>query len=247
MTYKRTQEALDNIGRVGSAATRPSARGIFHDLPAWAQKPKEYFNSLTESYDVANKQLFKLRSRAAWLKLRIKTNQATPGEILEYNDDLSPVLEQLERELDSLRGAVATAARTSWSMIFYHRAKDLLDPATFQAINEATQEILQRERVPSLPQLKADKKADAGRSFRPLARGWEMKVIDFNDAGPHFLGEMEARLELQLEAFIDLWLVGLSQLYEYEERYDPRASSRTFSRCAPKSSIGNCNGGQHAH
>jgi hypothetical protein len=49
-----------------------------------------------------------------------------------------------------------------------------------------------------------------------------MKVIDFNDAGPHFLGEMEARLELQLEAFIDLWLVGLSQLYEYEERYDPR-------------------------
>jgi hypothetical protein len=158
MTYKRTQEASDHINPVASAATRPSARGIFHDLPAWAQKPEEYFNSLTESYDVANKQLFKLRSRAAWLKLRIKTNQASPGEILEYNEDLLPVLKEIEGELDSLRSATMAAARSAWSLIFYHRAKDMLESATFQAINEATQKILQRERVPSLPQLKPTKK-----------------------------------------------------------------------------------------
>jgi hypothetical protein len=34
----------------------------------------------------------------------------------------------------------------------------MLDPATFQAINEATHKIFQRERNPSLPVLKPTKK-----------------------------------------------------------------------------------------
>lgn len=167
MTYKGTQEALDHIHRVGSAATRPSARGIIHDLPSWAQKPEEYFNSLTESYDVANKQLFKLRARAAWLKFRIKTNQASKGEILEFEEDLLPVLKQLENELDGLRCATLAAARTAWSTIFYFLAKDRLDPTMFQAIHEATHKILQRERSPSLAQ--AEKEGGAASSCQSLA------------------------------------------------------------------------------
>ena len=54
-------------------------------------------------------------------------------------------------------------------------------------------------------------------------------MIDFNDAGPQQPHEeMEARLELQLEAFIDSWLVGLSQHYDRGEIYDPQDFKKDF-------------------
>jgi hypothetical protein len=158
VTYKRTQEQTDHLGRVGSAATRPSSRGIFRDIPDWAQEPEEYFNSLAESYTIANRQLYALRSRAAWLKFRMGTHAASPGEIAEYQQDVEPLIEKLERELDLLRHAVTAAARTSWSTVFFFQAKQLLDAEMFKRINSSTHEILQRERSPSLPRLKPTNK-----------------------------------------------------------------------------------------
>jgi hypothetical protein len=92
--------------------------------------------------------LFALRSRAAWLKFRVETRQATPGELLEYQNDVSPLLEKLERELDLLRHAVTAAAKSAWSEIFFFEARRLLDDETFGRINAKVTEIVQRNRTP---------------------------------------------------------------------------------------------------
>jgi hypothetical protein len=146
--YKRTQDQTDHLERTGSAATRPSARGVFKAIPSWAREPEEYYLNLHESYNIANRQLFQLRSRAAWLKFRVETRQASPGELLEYQNDVSPMLEKLERELDLLRHAVTTAAKSAWSEIFFFHARQLLDDETFERINAKVEEIVQRHRMP---------------------------------------------------------------------------------------------------
>jgi hypothetical protein len=148
MMYKRTQEQTDHLARVGSAATRPSARGVFKDIPSWAREPEEYYLNLHESYNIANRQLFQLRSRAAWLKFRVETRQATPGELLEYQNDVSPMLEKLERELDLLRHAVTAAAKSAWSEIFFFQARELLDAEDFARVNAKVTEVVQRNRTP---------------------------------------------------------------------------------------------------
>lgn len=154
--YKKTQEQSDHLNRVGSAATRESARGIIRNIPAWARIPEEYFNSLLESYDIANKRLFQMRSRASYLKFRCDTSQASQGEKLELGD-IAPLLEQFELELDQLRHAATAAARNSWANVFYFQAKELLDPDLFQSIDEKSKQILQRQRSPSLPRFKGTK------------------------------------------------------------------------------------------
>jgi hypothetical protein len=157
--YKRTQEQTDHLERTGSAATRPSARGTFKDIPSWAQEPEEYYLNLHESYNIANRQLFQLRSRAAWLKFRVETRQASPGELLEYQNDVNPMLEKLERELDLLRAAVTTAAKSAWSEIFFFQARELLDADAFERINAKVAEIVQRNRTPlGLGRLKPNNK-----------------------------------------------------------------------------------------
>jgi hypothetical protein len=157
--YKATQEKADHLERVGSAATKPSARGVFRDIPVWAQQPEEYFLSLHESYNIANRQLFQLRSRAAWLKFRFETNQITPGELIEYQNDINPILQKLESELDALRHAVLAAAKSAWSAIFFFQAREILDDETFRKINSKVEEIAQRTRAPDgLKRLKPGKK-----------------------------------------------------------------------------------------
>jgi len=162
--YKATQEKTDHIERVGSAATRPSARGIIRDIPEWAQKPEEYYNSVLDAFQIANKQVFALRSRAAFLRLRIKTGQATPGETREYHDDLRPVLERMESEIDQLRHAVMAASTSSWAAIFYGVARQMLEDDAFAAINSVVRDILGRDKTPQnlgrkvVPQTKAEKK-----------------------------------------------------------------------------------------
>ena len=155
--YKSTQELTDHLNRVASAATRESPRGIIRNVPAWAQTPENYFNTLLESYDIANKRLFQMRSRASWLKFRCDTAQASKGEKLEFTD-IKPLLEKFEQELDVLRHAVTAAAKNSWANVFYFQAKELLNEQTFKIIDEAANQILQRERSPSLPRFKGSKK-----------------------------------------------------------------------------------------
>ena len=123
-------------------------RGVFKDIPSWAREPEEYYLNLHESYNIANRQLFQLRSRAAWLKFRVETRQASPGELLEYQNDVSPMLEKLERELDLLRHTVTTAAKSAWSEIFFFQARQLLDPNAFERINAEVTEIVRRNRTP---------------------------------------------------------------------------------------------------
>jgi hypothetical protein len=48
-------------------------------------------------------------------------------------------------------------------------------------------------------------------------------MIDFNDAlpWPFLEGATDALIDLKFEELMGVWHTGLSQLYEYDERYDP--------------------------
>jgi hypothetical protein len=73
-------------------------------------------------------------------------------------------------------------------------------------------------------------------------------MIDFNNTGPQLsLEEIEAHLQLQLEAFIDSWLVGLSQLYEQEEFYIPQHFKKDFLKMCAEEFDRCLQWGQHAH
>lgn len=156
--FKRAQENTDHLRRVGSASTRPSARGTFRDIPSWAKEAEEYFNSVMDSYNIANRQLYDLRARMAWLKLRMKDGRASPGEILEAQENVRPLIENFEKELDHLRNIAVKTATRSWSVVFMGVARGIIDERTYRMIQNKVAEILQREKIPPLGREKPTKR-----------------------------------------------------------------------------------------
>jgi hypothetical protein len=147
--YKKTQEQLDHIGRVASAATRPSARGIIRDIPTWAKAPEDYFNSLEQQFNIKNGQFKAAEERVKMLREQKALDKKTwPPTLQERCDEAIGRLAVLHAEMQRLRSLTHAASTNAWGTVFYLCCKELLDKEQFSKIDDEVKRMLNRERKP---------------------------------------------------------------------------------------------------
>jgi hypothetical protein len=147
--YKSTKETEDYLKRAGSASTRPSRRGTFFDIPEWAQRPEEYFNSIRNRYESHIEYVREIRAKLDLLKeTKIAKRPSGKERIKLYENikEMGALLQDLENRGGELRKTMEAASNNSWGTVFFYCAHQLLNRETFTKIQEEVGKILQRPR-----------------------------------------------------------------------------------------------------
>ena len=144
--FKKASDNLSYLERTGSHATKPSPTGRIDMLPAWAQEPEAYYNSLLERYNSLRAQLDHCQEQLAALKLKLKATlpRKDYDHAIEVRRGVSERYGILQRELGQYRLMVREASLKSWATTFYHCAKLKLNRDDFGALCTDTKEMLGR-------------------------------------------------------------------------------------------------------
>jgi hypothetical protein len=144
--FKKASDAVAYLERTGSHATKPSPTGRIDMLPAWAQEPEAYYNSLLERYNSLCAQRDRCQEQLGALNLKLKATLARKDydHTMEVKRALATRYGVLEQELGKYRMMVREASLKSWATTFFHCAKLKLDPEDFLGLCQDTREMLGR-------------------------------------------------------------------------------------------------------
>jgi hypothetical protein len=144
--FKKSSDALSYLERTGSHATKPSPTGRIDMLPAWAQEPEAYYNSLLERYNSLCAQRDQCQQQLEALKLKLKATLSRKDydHAMEVKRAVVARYGVLEQELGKYRMMVREASLKSWATTFYHCAKLKLNRDDFVGLCHDTQEMLGR-------------------------------------------------------------------------------------------------------
>ena len=166
--YKSSSDNAHYRNRTGSHSTKGSRTGIVYDIPPDAQEAEEYYNSLKEQWGILTDELHTISQDVHALKIKLRTTM--PMEEYKrcshsYDMKVERKLE-IEKRCSEFRPMVRAASEKSWHTLFYHVAREMLDPEKFEKIYQNSIDFLGRKiqeiRVGGneLPQAKKDIKQE---------------------------------------------------------------------------------------
>jgi hypothetical protein len=115
-------------------------------LPAWAQEPEAYYNSLLERYNSLCSQLDRCQQQLGAIKLKLKAtlSRRDYDHTMELRQALSARYGVLQQEIGQYRLMVREASLKSWATTFYHCAKLKLNRDDFIGLCHDTEGMLGR-------------------------------------------------------------------------------------------------------
>jgi hypothetical protein len=147
--YKGSSDKLAYIDRVASHSTKPRPSGRIDDIPAWAQEPEAYYNSVRDQYRLLADQLAKIQHDLTVINEKMKGS--LPFKEYEHlrihKERLAAKYSALQPQAGAYREIARAAGDRAWATVFFHVAQMLLTPEDFQALLKETQELLGRDQI----------------------------------------------------------------------------------------------------
>jgi hypothetical protein len=145
--YKSSSDNTHYMNRTGSHSTKGSRTGIVYDIPPDAQEAEEYYNSLKEQWGILTDELHTISQDVHALKIKLRSTM--PMEEYKksaYSHDMKVERKlEIEKRCSELRPMVRAAAEKSWHTLFYHVAREMLDPEKFEKIYQNSIDFLERK------------------------------------------------------------------------------------------------------
>ena len=118
-------------------------------LPAWAQEPEEYYNSLLERYKSLGAQRDQCQRELEALNLKLKATLARReyDHVMELKRALMPRYTTLEQEIGEYRLMVREASLKSWATTFFRCAEFKLERSQFLDLCAETEDMLGRHQT----------------------------------------------------------------------------------------------------
>jgi hypothetical protein len=144
--FKKASDNLSYLERTGSHATKASPTGRIDMLPAWAQEPEEYYNSLLERYKSLCAQRDQCQRQLEALNLRLKETlpRKDYDHVMEVKRAHMARFGVLQQETGEYRKMVREASLKSWATTFFHCAELKLERSDFLDLCHETEEMLGR-------------------------------------------------------------------------------------------------------
>jgi hypothetical protein len=205
--YKGSSDKLSYIDRVASHSTKPRPSGRIDDIPAWAQEPEAYYNSVRDQYRLLADQLAKIQHDLTVINEKMKAS--LPFKEYEHlrihKERLAAKYSALQPQAGAYREIARAAGNRAWATVFFHVAHMLLTREDFQILLKETQELLGRDQVEvtkgegeySKEQREGHKRSQARQQFRAKQRrlhGSDVTVwSDNKPAQQKYADEMRAQ------------------------------------------------------
>lgn len=136
--YKSAMRNLMRITRTGNDATKPHPVGRVDMMPAWAEEPEEYYNTLREQFARLVAYIDEFKTRIVPLDELLKhPSMISIDECViaqERRDDYGRLVNIFKQQLAELDPLVKAADMASRDAIKFHLAKRYLDFDALQRI-----------------------------------------------------------------------------------------------------------------
>lgn len=144
--YKNSTNQLHYIKRAGSHSTKESRTGRIDAIPAWAQEPEDYYNSIRDQYRLLADQLIKLQTDLTEINIKLKVSLPRKefDHLTQHRERLRARYTALQSQASSYRALARASAEKSWTTVFFYCAATLLKPEDFALLQKETRDILAR-------------------------------------------------------------------------------------------------------
>jgi len=142
--YKKNSDQSNFISRTGSHATKESRTGRIDAIPAWAEEPEAYYNSLRDRWRSILEQLIETQNQLAEINRKLKYSMPFKEyeHLRQHKERLSDKVALLQQEQGEYRPLARAAGERAWATIFFFVARKLLPPDDFLILIKETKALL---------------------------------------------------------------------------------------------------------
>jgi hypothetical protein len=148
MTFKTASDLQSYQQRVGSHATKEHPTGRIDAVPEWAVAPEEYYNTIKEQYALLQGTLYEICEEEKWCNIQLRSSLPfeEADRLRKQKFNLGQLHLEIQTNLHELRPILTEAGNQSWATTWRLLARNELDEAIFNRIEDMCREMLGRHR-----------------------------------------------------------------------------------------------------